>query len=139
MNTKAIRVALAGKVAAVTGIEQSHPKMPAVIVPPAFAVVEYDKDYHATFGRASGLKAVTFTCMLWTSTADRDTGLDSLDDFLDDGTGTVIAAIETDQSLGGTAGAVVVDNVTGVGRLYAVGDVDEQYYGAQINVRVWST
>jgi len=134
-----IRKALAAAVRPVSGIEQSFWYMPGSINPPTFAVVEYDKSFNVTFGRTAGLKGLQITCMLWTSAGVTDAGQQVLDDYLDDGAGTVIAAIQADQTLGGTCGSSVVDSITGAGRLYAVGDVDELFLGAQINLRVWAT
>ena len=139
MKVTDIRKALAAKVLPVAGIEQSFWYMPGSINPPTFAVVEYDKSFNVTFGRTAGLKGLQITCMLWTSAGDTESGQQALDDYLDDSAGTVIAAIVADQTLGGTCATSVVDSITGAGRLYAVGDVDELYLGAQINVRVWGT
>ena len=139
MKVTDIRKAIAAKVLPVSGIEQAFWYMPGSINPPTFAVVEYDKSFNATFGRAAGLKALQITCMLWTSAGVTDAGQQVLDDYLDDSAGTVIAALIADQTFGGTCGGSVVDSVAGAGRLYAVGDVDELYLGAQINLRVWGT
>lgn len=137
MDITAIRNALAASVAGVAGITQSLGWMPGDINPPTFAVAEYDYARHGTFGSTGGLKTLNFTCVLLTSQGDTDVGRQALDGFIGDGSGSVIAAIETDLTLAGTCRQLIIDGASGVGRQYEIAGT--AYLGAEINVRVWAT
>lgn len=136
MNLPAIRQAICDAVkAGVTSTVRCEPYLLNSVAPPTFAVGDANLTYHGAMGHAS-LSTVRFTCWLVVSKASDRAPQRELDSYLTDDAGGngILPAIEADQSLGGTAQAVVVRDAKTV--LTGIGDV--QYYGAQFTVEVYA-
>ena len=113
---------------------RGYPSLPGAINPPVFAPTEFELAYHQTFG---GLVDLTFTCGLFTSKGDTDAGRKALLGFLaPSGSGSVLAALETDKTLGGVCKTLIVRRVRGAYRLYEIGGTE--YLGALVDVEVWA-
>lgn len=133
MDVYAIQSGLATAAKTVPGL-RAAPTLPDAITPPLFVPVDFDLTYNQTFG---GLVEVLFTCQVFTSRGNTDTGRKLLIGYLAEaGPSSIKAALEADTTLSGAAAALVVERVRGAGRLYEVGGID--YLGAQFDVRVWA-
>lgn len=101
---------------------------------PAFGCVEVEINYDQVF--AHGLDMGLFSCGVYTSRGDTQTGRDKLADFTArSGATSIKAAIETDKTLGSRAKTLHVERVRGAYRLYTIGGID--YLGAVFETRVW--
>lgn len=110
--------------------------LPDSIDPPAFIAGEVTINYDQV--AEGGFDEFLVTCHLYTSTTDNASGQKLLDGFLSPtGPGSVKAALEADQRLGGIAVAVRVVRVTGYGKYRASSVSEMQLYGAKLDVRVW--
>lgn len=134
MDVELIQQGLANAADTVSGL-RCYPALPGAIVPPTFAPVEFELDYHQTFSSAGGLTQLTFTCGVYNT--DSDAGRKQLLPFLAEaGSSSIRAALESDKTLGGACKTLVVQRVRGAYRIYEVGDTP--YLGAMIDVRVWA-
>jgi hypothetical protein len=80
---------------------------------------------------------VKFQCGLFTSLGDTDSGRKMLMAYLVPfGTSSILAALEANKTLAGTAKTLIVTRVHGAYRLYEIGAT--QYLGAMIEVKVWA-
>jgi len=107
------------------GYTPSSPTPPAVLIGP-------DPDvyitYHETFS-ATGLAHVHLRLTVAVPPGPDVDGQKTLDEFLSAGTGeanSVLDAILTDKTLGGTVGSCVVQSVEYLGRIYLSENVDQQ-------------
>lgn len=131
MDIELIHQRLADAADTIPGL-RCHPSLPGSINPPTFAPVEFEMEYHQTFG---GLAVLMFTCGVYST--DSDQGRKILLSFLaPSGAKSIPAALEADKTLGGACSALVVQRHRGAYRLYTVGDND--YIGAMIDVKVWA-
>jgi len=129
----AIQKGLAEAVKAIGGV-QSLPTLPGAINPPTFAVIDVDFAYHQTFG---SLTELVFTCGIFMSNSDPDSGKADLVDYLNpDSTKSLLVAIESDKTLGGVCKTLIVEQAVGAFRYYTIGTND--YIGANLVVRVWA-
>lgn len=134
MDLELIQQGLAAAADVITGL-QCLPALHGVINPPTFAVVEFELDYHKTFGASRGLTEVSFTCGVYAP--DSDEGRKLLMPMLaETGASSVPAALETDKTLGGACKTLIVQRARGAYRLYTVGETD--YIGSMIDVKVWA-
>jgi hypothetical protein len=134
IDVEAIHEAIATAGATITGL-RCFASLPGAINPPTFAPVEFEQDYHQTFGNAGGLTVLTFTCGVYTP--DTPEGRKLLLPYLAPaGDGSILAALESDKTLGGTVKTLIVRRVRGAYRLYEVGDTT--YLGAMIEITVWA-
>lgn len=134
----AIQQGLANAADNITGL-RAFASIPDTLNPPVFAVIEFDADYHQTFGSAAagGLTEFLFTCGVFVSSGDTFTGRKALVAYLSpDGTSSIRAALSSDRTLGGVCQTLMVESVTGAFRLYEVGGTF--YLGANYTVRVWA-
>lgn len=133
MDVQAIQQGLANAADNITGL-MAFPSLPDSIEPPVFAPIELEIEYHQSFG---GLTQILFTCGVYVSRGDSTTGRAALVGYLaPSGSGSILAALEADKTLGGAAGTLVVERVRGAYRLYTIGGTD--YLGANFDVRVWA-
>lgn len=133
MDIQAIQQALADAAGAITGLN-TFPSLPDAIEPPTFAPIELELTYHRTFGN---LSEILFTCGIYVSRGDSETGRALLVGYLaESGDTSIAAALEADQTLGGAAKALVVERARGAYRLYTIAGTD--YLGTNFDVRVWS-
>lgn len=134
MDLELIQQRLASAADVIAGL-QSLPALHGVINAPAFAVVEFEIEYHKTFSAARGLSEVMFTCGVYAP--DSDQGRKILMPLLaETGASSVPAALEADKTLGGACKTLVVQRARGAYRLYTVGDTD--YIGSMLDVKVWA-
>lgn len=135
MDFQAIQQGLANAAATIAGLN-TLPTVPPSITPPFFGVDTFQLDYHKTFG-ASGLTETLFECGLYVSEADVQTGKEQLVSYVaPTGASSILAALESDKTLGGAAKAVKVERVRGAYQLYEIGN--GKYIGAVFDVRVWA-
>lgn len=135
MDYLAIHRGIAAAAGTITGL-RTGVKLADIVNPPYFAPVEHEIAYQQTFG-TSGLTETLFTCNLFVSRGDTDTGQALLVEYLNPaGSTSIRAAIETDRTLGGTCKTLIVERVRGSGRLYQVGSTD--YLGAVFDIRIWA-
>jgi hypothetical protein len=134
MDVLSVQQGLATASKTISGMH-AFPTLPdAINQLPMFAPLELDLSYNQTFG---GLVEVLFTCQVFVSRGDTDTGRKALVGYLaESGSSSIKAALEADKTLGGTAKALIVERCRGAGRLYEVAGID--YLGAQFDVRVWA-
>lgn len=136
MDVAAIQQGMATAVVNVTGLKQAFATLPDSIEPPTFAPTEVEIDYDQAFG-AGSLTQNLFTCGVFTSRGDSQTGRAALAGFLaPTGSGSIKAALESDRTLGGVAKTLRVERARGAYRLYTIGGID--YLGCMIDVRVWA-
>lgn len=134
MDIQAIQQGLATAAATITGLN-AYPSLPEAINPPTFAPIEVEGTYHRTFS-ASNLTEMLFTCGIYTSRGNSATGRAALVGYLaPSGSSSILAALESDKTLGGVAKTLVVERVRGAYRLYEIAGVN--YLGANFDVRVW--
>lgn len=139
MDLFAIETALLAAADTVTGV-RSFPRMDAITPQSsgcAFCVAEGTGDYNQTFANGSfGMVEQLINCGIYVQRGDSDRK--ALLSFLAPGGSTSIPqAIQADKTLGGKCATLVVENYTGLYRLYTIGAND--YLGVILNVRVWST
>lgn len=133
MDAYAIQAGMATAAKTVSGL-RAFATLPDAIEPPVFAPLELELSYDQAFG---GLTETVFTCQVFTSRGDTDTGRKLLIGYVaESGATSIKAALEADRTLGGVAKTLIVERVRGAGRLYEVGGID--YLGAQFDVRVWA-
>lgn len=134
MDVEAISQAVAAKLDGITGL-RGYPNMPMSVSPPVAAPVDLNITYGLTFGGVgTSLSELVFTVLVLTSIGDTDAGRKALLGYVGSGAGSVVAALEADQTLGGTAKTVVVEQATGMYQLHSVAEI--QYLGAEFTVRV---
>ena len=131
---KDIRTRLAANAATCSGIEEAHAKVvgvihstPAVVIRPGQIV------YAETFEGAATYRLVVHVLV---QLGDLDDAQDTLDDLLEtSGTGSLIAALESDIDLNGEAHSVRVSDVEDYGRVeYGT----SEFLGASVNVEVFA-
>lgn len=134
MTAADVQIGLAAAVKAhVAGITP-YATLPDSIAPPVFGCIEVEINYDQTFGH--GLDVGLFSCGVYTSRGDTQTGRDKLADFTArSGAASIKAAIETDKTLGSRCKTLHVERVRGAYRLYTIGGID--YLGAVFETRVW--
>jgi len=134
MDISAVRSALATAASAASGTTglTCHGYVPDSVVEPCFFVGGYRVDFDQAAARGSD--RITFACRLLVSRSDDVSGQSVMDALLaGSGAGSLKAAIEADQTLGG-----LVDwlHVTGVDASDLVVHAGTTYYGAEITVEV---
>ena len=135
MDIAAIRAGLAAAVVNSISGMQTMPTVPDRIDPPTFSAGEVEIDYNQT-SSVGGLTVLLCKGRLYSSRADVAAGQANLDGYLaPTGALSIKAAIEADKTLGGACRTLHVERAHGYGR-YEVGGVD--YYGIQLDVRVWA-
>jgi hypothetical protein len=133
LNIGAIRAALAAQIQShvsrgvnvYDGYTPASPTPPCVLITPNPDVYI---TYHATFSQ-TGLAIVHLRLTIAVPPGPDTDGQKTLDEFLSAGTGqsnSVLDAILTDKTLGGTAGDCVVQSVEFLGRIYLSENVDQQ-------------
>ena len=134
INLAALRQALGDAVASIDGLNH-YGFTPDAPSPPCFYPAEVTMDRTAAGGRTFGdLRGYDVACRVLTSRADDLAGQALLDTYLSEGTSdNILAAIESDQTLGGIAATVLVYRVDGY-RLYTVGA--DMLYGATLHVSI---
>lgn len=111
--------------------------LPGAINPPVFAPTEFTQEYHQTFSPSGGMTKMDFSCGVFTSEGDNDTGRKTLVGYLaETGSSSLLRAIEADKTLGGVCKTLKVQRVRGAYRLYTIGGID--YLGAIIDVVVYA-
>jgi hypothetical protein len=135
-DVEAIHEGLANAAGTLAGLH-AYPSLPGAIEPPVFAPVEFEMDYHQTFGASGGLTQLDFSCGLFSSLGDNDAGRKILLQYLaPNGALSILGALESDKTLGGACSALIVKKVRGAYRLYEIGAT--MYLGAMIDVKVWA-
>lgn len=134
INVGDLRQALGNTVASIAGLNHLG-YTPDSVSPPCFFPAEVTFDRTAAGGRTFGtLRGYDVACRVLTSRADDLSGQGLLDDYLSEGSSNnIVAALESDQTLGGIAKTVLVERVDGY-RLYTVGA--DLFYGATFHVSV---
>jgi len=134
INLASLRQKLGDAVASIDGLNHFG-YTPDTVSPPCFYPAEITFDRTAAGGRTFGeLRGYDIACRVLTSRADDLAGQALLDQYLSEGTtDNIVAALETDQTLGGIAKTVLVYRVDGY-RLYTVGA--DMFYGATFHVQV---
>lgn len=137
MDVEAIHEGLANAAGSITGL-RTYPSLPGAINPPVFAPTEFEMEYHQTFSASGGLTAFMFSCGIFASyAADQESGRKTLAGYLaESGATSILAAVESDKTLGGVCKTLVLRRVRGAYRLYTIGD--NEYLGAIIDVAVWA-
>lgn len=136
MDLENINQGLATAAATVTGLT-GKPWLPATISQtPLFCPIDLEFDPHQTF--AGGLTQLNYVVAVICSRGDLDTGRLKLQTFLPPaGTTSVLAALETDKTLGGACKTLIVGRWYDINGLIAVGG--SEYYSAKADVRVWAS
>ena len=134
INLTDLRQALGDAVASIAGLNHFG-YTPDTISPPCFFPADITFDRTAAGGRTFGsLRGYDIICRVLTSRVDDLSGQELLDDYLSEGTtDNIVAALESDQTLGGISKTVFVERVDGY-RLYTVGA--ETFYGATFHISV---
>ena len=134
INLAALRLGLGNAVANIANLNHFG-YTPDTISPPCFFPADITFDRTATGGRAFGtLRGYDVICRVLTSRADDLAGQKLLDDYLSEGSNNnIVAALESDQTLGGISKTVLVERVDGY-RIYTVGA--DLFYGATFHVSI---
>jgi hypothetical protein len=136
VDVEAIHEGLATAARTISGL-RCYASLPGAINPPVFAPTEVELAYHQTFSPVGGMTSVTFSCGIFTSTGDTDAGRKLLMGYLaETGSNSLLQAIETDKTLGGTCKTLKVVRARGAYRLYLIGDT--YYLGSVLDVAVWA-
>ncbi|GAA2681725.1 hypothetical protein [Actinoplanes palleronii] len=149
MDISVIKKALAAAVRAAdinipgAGRIEAYHHSPASPNVPAFTCGQVVIDPMGTFGQGGpGMETLDITCSVLTSTAEDDDGQQLLDKLISkDGSYSIRAALLAargepgELALGGAADDVWVTRIDGY-RMLAYGGEDQNYYGADITVRV---
>lgn len=137
LDLAAIRAGLATRLATITGLTVADAGIDNIPAPPAAIVLpgnDTGVDYHQSFG--SGLCQVPYRVVILVGRDTIVASQDLLDSYLSAGTGqtvSVLDAIYSDETLGGTVEHVKVDGFDTYGRL-EWGGVD--WLGAVVNLTV---
>jgi hypothetical protein len=135
MDVSGVRQGIADAAATIPGM-RGMAYLRDSLEPPVFVAGEVTLDFDKTFraGRA-GLVEGLFLGRLYVSRADDRTGQERLDSYLlPDGAQSIMAAIESDRTLGGNCKTLHVERIHGYG-IYDVAGTS--FFGAQFDIRVW--
>ena len=107
--------------------------VPCAIVTPGEPVALY---HRTSSGKSSGLTQFNFDVIVLANRFGNQHGQTEIDGFLSTDSGSVMASIEADQTLGGVASVVLVTEAGDYGQIQ-VGDTD--YVGCRFIVEVSAT
>lgn len=132
MNLSAVRSAIASAASSVTPALNTYAYVPTSVSLPCFYIGSIELAYDQTFGR--GNDDIVLTCVVLVSATSDQSGQAQLDAYLNgSGTNSLKAAIEVDETLGGTCDNVQVARAQNYG-YHTVDSV--QYLGAELVVQV---
>jgi hypothetical protein len=132
VNLSTIRDGLAVRLATISGL-RVHKRWPGSVNAPAVVIGGPAGTYDATFSGTS--HTVTFPLHLFVSAAEIDRAQQSIDTYLDDGAGSIQAAIEADPDL---AGAISSVHVTGWRDYGLQSYAGNEFMGVTIEVEVFT-
>jgi hypothetical protein len=137
MNVQAVREAIADALSTVASFVSVFATVPARVSGLPCAVVAVNGiDYHESMtGTGGSLTRLRLDVVLLVQPMAEEWNQATLDALLS-GAGSAPAALETDQSLGGTASAVVCTRALDYG---SVRFADGEYIGARLAVEVFAT
>ena len=132
-----IRKQLAEAAADAVGVRQVHDRVPdklgvipAVVVVPGEPVALYHQTAHGGHG---SLAQFNFDVIVFASRYGNQHGQTEIDTFLGTGDGSIIDALEADQTLGNTASIVQVVSAADYGQIQVA---DSEYVGVRFVVEV---
>jgi hypothetical protein len=108
-----LREGLAANLRTISSDVQVSPYVLAKPTPPAIDILPARVEYHRTFG--NGLEHHTFLVQAYVASGLDEAAQRRLDEFVD--SGVIRQALESDQTLGGIAQSLVVQELTEYGRV----------------------